>query len=117
MTCREAEKMVIPYIHDELTIDELDEFLEHVDSCDSCMEELEINYMVDEGLKKLDEDDTTYDIVGNLMRKMESSAGEIRRFTAFQVTRYAVTTLMAMWLLLSVMLQVRIWHEAGFLFF
>ena len=117
MTCREAEKMVIPYIHDELTIDELDEFLEHVDVCDSCMEELEINYMVDVGLKKLDEDDATYDIIGDLVRKMESSAWEISRYTAFQITRYVVVTLMFMWLLLSVMLQVRIWHQTGFLFF
>ena len=117
MTCREAEKMVIPYIHDELTIDEVDEFLEHVESCDNCMEELEIHYMVDVGLKKLDEDDATYDIVGDLIRKMESSVRDLQRFTVFQITRYAVTTLMAMFLILSVMLQVRIWHQTGFLFF
>ncbi len=117
MTCREVEKLIIPYIHDELTVDELDEFLEHVESCDNCMEELEIHYMVDVGLKKLDEDDTTYDIVGDLVRKMESSVWEIQRFTVFQITKYAVTTLMAMALTLSVLLQIRIWHQAGFLFF
>ena len=117
MICREAEKLVIPYIHDELSIDELDEFLEHVENCDNCMEELEIHYMVDVGLKKLDEDDATYDIVGDLVRKMESSIWEIHRFTAFQITRYAVTTLMAMALILSVLLQVRIWDQNDFLFF
>lgn len=117
MTCREAEKLIVPYINDELTIDELDEFLEHVDSCDNCMEELEIHYMVDVGLKKLDEDDATYDIVGDLMRKMESSARELKRFTMFQITRYAVSTLSAMSLILAVALQIRIWHQAGFLFF
>ena len=117
MTCREVEKLVIPYIHDELTVDQLDEFLEHVEVCDSCMEELEIHYMVDVGLKKLDEDDGTYDIVGDLVRKMESSAWEIQRFTAFQITRYAVTTLMFLALVLSVLLQLRIWDQNGFLFF
>ncbi|MBQ7797459.1 MAG: zf-HC2 domain-containing protein, partial [Lachnospiraceae bacterium] len=114
---REAEKMVVSYIHDELTIDELDDFLDHVESCDNCMEELEIHYMVDVGLKKLDEDDATYDIVGDLMRKLESSARELQRFSVFQITKYAVSTLMSMWLLLAVMLQIRIWHQAGFLFF
>ncbi len=117
MTCQEAERMVIPYIHDELTIDELDEFLEHVETCDNCMEELEIHYMVDVGLKKLDEDDATYDIVGDLMRKMDSSVYELKRFAVVQITRYAVTTLSAMFLLLAVALQVRIWHQTGFLFF
>ena len=117
MTCREIEKMIIPYIHDELTVDELDEFLEHVENCDNCMEELEIHYMVDVGLKKLDEDDATYDIVGELMDKMDSSANEIRRFEMFQITRYAVNTLSAMFLVLAAALQFRIWHQAGVLFF
>lgn len=117
MTCMEAEKMVIPYIHDELTIDELDEFLEHIETCENCMEELEIHYMVDVGLKKLDEADATYDIVGDLKRKLEDSVWVLQRFFAFQVTRYAVSTLMSMSLILMVLLQVRIWHQAGFLFF
>lgn len=117
MTCMEAEKMVIPYINDELTIDELDEFLEHVTNCDNCMEELEIHYMVDVGLRKLDEDDATYDIVGDLVRKLEDSAVHLQRFFAFQVTRYAVNTLMSMALIVAVLLQFRIWHQSGFLFF
>ena len=117
MTCREAEKMVVSYIHDELTVEELDEFLEHVESCDNCMEELEIHYMVDVGLKKLDEDDATYDIVGDLIRKMESSVGELQRFTALQITRYAVSTLSFLFLILAAALQIRIWHQTGFLFF
>ena len=44
LTCREAEKMVMPYIDEELGEDDLDEFLEHIWSCDSCKEELEIYY-------------------------------------------------------------------------
>ena len=117
MTCREVEKLVVPYIHDELTNDELDAFIEHVETCDSCMEELEIHYMVDVGLKKLEEDDTTYDIVGDLMRKMDSSVNELHRFTMFQISRYAVNTLSALFLILAVALQIRIWHQTGFLFF
>ena len=117
MNCRDAEKLVVPYIKDELTMDELDEFLEHVEYCDNCMEELEIHYMVDVGLRKLDEDDTVYDIVGDLQRKLESSAFRIQRFFTFQVTKYAVGTLMSMALLVAILLQLRIWHQTGFLFF
>lgn len=117
MNCREAEKMVVPYIKDKLTIDELDDFLEHVEDCGNCMEELEIHYMVDVGLRKLDEDDTVYDIVGDLQRKLESSAFRIQRSFTLQVTKYAIGTLTSMALLVSILLQLRIWHQTGFLFF
>lgn len=117
MTCTEAEKMVMPYINDKLSPQELEDFIEHIKTCENCREELEIHYMVDVGLKKLDEADGTYDIVGDLKRKLEESANTIRRFFLFQITRYSVSTLMAMALLLSVLLQLRIWKQAGFLFF
>ena len=66
MTCVEAEKMVVPYMKDELSPTELEDFLDHIHTCENCREELEIHYMVDVGLKKLDEADGTYDIVGDL---------------------------------------------------
>ena len=55
MKCREAERLVMPYIQDELTDGELEEFLEHVETCPSCQEELEIYFMVSLGLRQLDE--------------------------------------------------------------
>lgn len=79
MTCMEAEKMVIPYINDQLSVTELEDFIEHIKTCENCREELEIHYMVDVGLKKLDEADGTYDIVGDLKRKLESSEAVLRQ--------------------------------------
>ena len=117
MTCMEAEKMVIPYINDQLSVTELEDFLEHIEDCENCREELEIHYMVDVGLKKLDEADGTYDIVGDLKRKLSDSWGTVRRFMMFQMTSYAMTTLMGMAVLLSLLLQLRLWNDAGFLFF
>ena len=42
MTCKEAERMVTPYINDELDGDELQAFLAHLENCSNCQEELEI---------------------------------------------------------------------------
>ena len=53
MTCREAERLVTPYIQDKLSGDELEAFLEHLEHCRNCQEELEIYFMVDVGLKQL----------------------------------------------------------------
>ena len=41
MKCRVAEGMVNRYINHTLTIDELEEFLEHISTCSSCYDELE----------------------------------------------------------------------------
>lgn len=116
MTCMEAEKMVIPYINDQLTLPELEEFMEHIKTCENCREELEIYYTVDVGIKKLDEDSGTYDIAGDLKRKLEESKGVLRRLLLFRITKYAVNTLMVMSLIVTVLLQFRIWWQAGFLF-
>ncbi len=116
MTCMEAEKMVIPYIEDRLSLAELEEFMEHIRTCENCREELEIYYMVDVGLKKLDEDNGTYDIAGDLRRKLAESERILRRLLMFRITGYAVNTLMFMGVLVTLLLQIRIWWQAGFLF-
>ena len=115
MTCVEAEKMVVPYMKDELSPTELEDFLDHIKTCENCREELEIHYMVDVGLKKLDEADGTYDIVGDLKRKVAESYRTLRHISIFQITTYAVTTLGGMALVVMILLQLRIWNTFGFL--
>ena len=115
MTCVEAEKMVVPYMKDELSPTELEDFLDHINTCENCREELEIHYMVDMGLKKLDEADGTYDIVGDLKRKVAESYRSLRHISMFQITTYAVSTLMGMALIVMILLQLRIWKTFGFL--
>ena len=115
MTCVEAEKMVVPYMKDELSPTELEDFLDHIHTCENCREELEIHYMVDVGLKKLDEADGTYDIVGDLKRKVAESYRSLRHISMFQITTYAVSMLTGMALIVMILLQLRIWNTFGFL--
>lgn len=115
MTCVEAEKMVVPYMKDELSPTELEDFLDHIHTCENCREELEIHYMVDVGLKKLDEADGTYDIVGDLKRKVAESYRSLRHISMFQITTYAVSTLTGMALIVMILFQLRIWNTFGFL--
>ena len=46
MDCRTAEGLVNRYIEHELSVNELEEFLEHVQNCPSCYEELETYFIV-----------------------------------------------------------------------
>lgn len=109
MTCQEAERMVTPYIRDELTGKELEAFLGHLEGCKGCQEELEIYFMVDVGLRQLDNGFGTFDIAGALERKIEDSYGRVSRMWAMRVLRYAVNTLTVMALVVMVALQLRIW--------
>ena len=55
MDCRTAESMVNRYIDHTLKVDELEEFLDHVESCPSCSEELETYFIVHEVTQQLDD--------------------------------------------------------------
>lgn len=109
MTCKEAERMVTPYINDELDGDELQAFLVHLESCSDCQEELEIYFMVDYGLKQLDHASGTFDIVGSLQSRIEESYHRVRRMWRFRILGYVIHTLGVMALLVTIALQLRLW--------
>ena len=104
-------------MEDKLSVTELEDFIEHIETCKNCREELEIHYMVDVGLKKLDQADGNFDIVGALKRKLADSAAILHRYMMLQVAGYSTSTLMTMALLVMILLQRRIWRQTGFLFF
>lgn len=58
MNCHVAEGMVTKYIDRTLKVDELEEFLDHVESCSSCYDELETYFIVHEAMNQLDDGDT-----------------------------------------------------------
>ena len=45
--CRQAETLVARYIKHTLSTDELEEFLDHIEHCSSCYDELETYFIVD----------------------------------------------------------------------
>ena len=55
MDCRTAEGMVSSYIKHDLPLNELEEFLDHVQNCSSCYDELETYFIVHEAIQQLDE--------------------------------------------------------------
>ena len=57
MDCKKAQSLVTAYIMRKLNDKDLEDFLEHVDSCEECYEELEIYYTVHYTIARLDEDE------------------------------------------------------------
>ena len=64
MNCQTAESMVNRYIEHDLSVDELENFLEHVENCPSCYDELETYFIVHAAMQQLDEEsrDSTLDL-------------------------------------------------------
>lgn len=56
MTCKEAQGLIMSYINDKLDNEELEQFLNHIESCSDCKEELEVYFTLLTGMKQLDED-------------------------------------------------------------
>ena len=46
LTCKEATKMVVPYIDGQLGDKDLRQFVGHIKECSECREELETYYIV-----------------------------------------------------------------------
>ncbi|NLK27040.1 MAG: zf-HC2 domain-containing protein [Clostridiales bacterium] len=61
MTCMETQRLITPFINDELTLNQTEEFIDHVNSCPECREELEVYYALLTAMKQLDEDKILYD--------------------------------------------------------
>ena len=106
MTCKEAESLVMPYIKNELTDEELFEFLEHIEHCPECREELEIYFTVDVGIRQLDSETA-------LETAIEQSRERLEAVRLVKIVRYAVSTLSVMALIITVLLQCRIWLQSG----
>lgn len=109
MECREAERLVMPYIQDELTDQELEDFLEHIETCPACQEELEIYFMVALGLKQLDEGTGSFNMKWEMAEVLEESYRRVRFTKLIKITCYAVNTLAGLGLLSTFLLQLRIW--------
>lgn len=106
MTCKEVEQMVMPYINDELTDRELAKFLEHIENCQSCYEELEIYYTLYAGLSQLDGENESVDM-RNLMRDaLHMSRMRVRGKKIFNIY-YVLSQVLAM-LALTVMIIMEI---------
>ncbi|MCM1182752.1 MAG: hypothetical protein NC337_05200 [Roseburia sp.] len=57
MDCKEAQRCIRSFFADELNMGEAKSFVEHVRSCKDCMEELTIEYLLSEGVSRLENAD------------------------------------------------------------
>ena len=86
LTCKEATKMVIPYIKGQLGDAELRRFVAHIKECHDCREELETYYIVYKGLMQLDEkEELPMNIIEALNEDLHVSEQHLKSMSLFCV--------------------------------
>ena len=76
MDCKETEKKIPSFLQDELDGSRLEEFMNHVESCPECKEELSIQFLVTEGLERL-ENGNNFNLQEELLMKLEGAEHRI----------------------------------------
>lgn len=78
MECKEVEKQIPDFIGKKMDYVALKEFAEHVENCPKCKEELTIQFLIDEGLVRLEEG-SAFDLNHELWVRMNEAGKKIRR--------------------------------------
>lgn len=77
MNCYECKKKIKDFLDDSLNSKNTIEFVNHVRSCKECMEELSIEYLVSEGLKRLDTA-TSFNLDNELSDKLNEALAKAK---------------------------------------
>jgi len=104
MTCKEAQQLIMPYINDELTDKELTPFLDHINNCKDCYEELEVYYTLYAGLAQLDGKNEGQDMRNLLPEALYVSHRRVRGRKMFNLS-YLLMEILAMLVLLGVVIM------------
>ena len=83
MDCKETERRISRFLANDL------QFIEHVESCESCKEELTIQYLSSEGIARLEEG-KTFDLDRELTEYMHTM---VRKYKLRRKLRFGILVL------------------------
>ena len=105
MNCRQVCNLIPDYMGHKLSAQELEPFLEHMNSCKDCQEELEFYYILQTGLKEDTDDISEYNIKKTEARDYRLALSKVKQRRAFLVVKYAVSTVAFWSVVLSMVMQ------------
>ena len=101
------EKLIPQFLDDDLDNQDLADFLDHIDNCPECKEELTIQFLVRVGMQRL-EDGNTFNLVKELERELADAKKKMHRRKTLVLISYileiAVAALFVLCLLLAIAL-------------
>lgn len=78
MNCKEAQRLLVPYINGDLEEREEGEFVKHIRHCPECCEELEVYATVFAGIRQLDGAEEGIDYRTLVEDSLENSEEDVR---------------------------------------
>lgn len=82
MECREFERRIPDYLAKKLDYPTLKRFFEHIEGCADCREEMDIQFLVAEGMHRLAEGNA-FDLQTELGQRLEETRKTLRLHSAF----------------------------------
>lgn len=82
MNCKEFEMLIPFFIERKLDFRLLKRFGEHMEGCPDCKEELEIQFLVRAGMKRLEEGDV-FDLQNELEQRLEEAGRKVKTHYRF----------------------------------
>lgn len=78
LECKECEKLIPDFIEQNMEYFTLKRFCDHIRTCQECKEELTIQFLVSEGMARL-EDGDAFDLNRELDKRLEEARRRIKR--------------------------------------
>lgn len=78
MDCKETQRCIRLFLTEELNGNTAQKFVEHVHSCNECMEELTIEYLLSEGMSRLENADDI-DVKKELEERLNRTVIHVKR--------------------------------------
>ncbi|SFR96021.1 anti-sigma factor family protein [Anaeromicropila populeti] len=103
MTCFEAQSMITPFINEQLDIKQLEQFLEHIERCKECKEEVEVYFTLFSGMKQLDENKTISNKfhidLDNFIQKQEDNILEVKfKLVCTKIVLILIMVVLGLWI-------------------
>lgn len=89
MDCKDIEKMMPDFVSKNLSYKHLKQFMDHVETCKECKEELTIKFLITEGMVRL-EQGSAFDLQKELADRMEEARTSMQ---SHRMVKYIGTTL------------------------
>lgn len=94
MNCINTQHNILPFIKRTLSEDDMMDFLEHIDGCEECRNELEIYYMIYMGYNRLEtfEEPASYDLKGQMEKELKYMKMYVKVSRFLMMSRYVAVT-------------------------
>lgn len=103
MNCKEEEKMIPAFLQDDLEYGELQQFIKHIEDCPECKEELSIQFLVSEGLERL-EAGNSFNLQSALSSKLGDAKHQVNVRQGLQYTLFCLEVSVAAAILISLII-------------